>query len=682
MQEAADFRERWVPGARHARGYRTVLVVGATGSGKSSLVRALLGTSRAEGFPAVSRAKTTTATTEIVCAPDPRFYAVVTFRTRADVRAALVENVLRAVGSMAESRPAEVVLGDLVEHEDQRLRLVHLLGPTGPADDPWDPYGPLLERLRPLGERMRAGFDVTDDPRVLAVADELLAAVSDRIRRPGGGTWVPEAAARPDTAPDGGPPATGGPGDDHWPDGWYMAASSRSELFERLAPFTSNEAERFGTLVTPLVDGVRLRGPFLPRWASGVPHLMLVDSEGLGHVAATASSLPAELVDQLELADVVVVVDNACQPVQAATAAALHQVTANGHTRKLTMVFTHVDRVVGPDLPDDTARRRLLLDSYRQAVAHIGAELGPSAARTLRRVGDARCFLVGGLDDPTEATERTVAQLAASVLRDLGEQGSLTAPVTVGTAALEEGVRSAVEAFSRRWLAILDLERTTGVTSAHWTTIRALTQRPAEERGDGFKDLRPVEELAASVAAATRAVLDAAVHDGTTVAVDVDDPSGDAVVDAAAEEISQRIRRQARLHLIEQPQGDWIEAFRASGAGSPRARSTIVADRIFGPALRLDPPGPLLTACADAVRGAVRQSGFRLGEADVVDVRDEIPPPRVTTRATGSRPTVPVPAPFASPEPAPPPVAPSASPSGSSATSPTGSSSAATTNGH
>lgn len=632
MQDAAEFRERWVPGARRARGYRTVVVVGATGSGKSSVVRELVGTGDA-AFPAVSRAKTTVATTEIVFAPDPRFYAVVTFRSRAAVRIALGENVVRAIVSMVEGRPAEAVLGDLVEHEDQRLRLVRLLGPTGPVNDPWEPYRSVLDRLRPLAERSRAGIDVTDDPTVAEITDELLDAVEARLRRSGPGTFV--------TADD-----------DAWPQGWYVAADDRDELFEHLAPFTSNEAERFGTLLTPLVDGVRVRGPFLPPWASEVPRLMVVDSEGLGHVATTASSLPAELVDQLEAADGVIVVDNACQPVQAATTAALHQIAANGHSRKLTLVFTHVDRVVGPDLPDDAARRMLLIDSYRQAVAHIGHDLGPSAARTLRRVGDARSFLIGGLDDPGDEARRRITALGHAVLGEIDEGATLTAPVTVDATALDEGVRTAIEAFSRRWLAILDLERTTGVSSAHWTTIRALAQRPAEATGDGFKDLRPVEELATGVATEIRRVLDDAVHPGDATRLDAtstrvcttsDDAGLDAVVDATTEEISQRIRLQARVHLIERAHGDWVEAFRASGAGSPRARSTIVAERIFGPALRIDPPGPLLEACREAVRGPVRERGFRLGDHDA-EIRAEIPTPRVAPPPAPSRPTVPVPA--------------------------------------
>src|SRR3712207_8445536 len=48
--------------------------------------------------------------------------------------------------------------------------------------------------------------------------------------------------------------------------------------------FSSNYAPLFGTLLTPLVNGIRVSGDFRPSWASGEPpRLVVVDGEGLGH---------------------------------------------------------------------------------------------------------------------------------------------------------------------------------------------------------------------------------------------------------------------------------------------------------------------------------------------------------------------------------------------------------------
>jgi hypothetical protein len=38
-------------------------------------------------------------------------------------------------------------------------------------------------------------------------------------------------------------------------------------------------------LLTPLVNGIRIAGPFQPTWADHVPSLVVIDTEGLGHKA-------------------------------------------------------------------------------------------------------------------------------------------------------------------------------------------------------------------------------------------------------------------------------------------------------------------------------------------------------------------------------------------------------------
>jgi hypothetical protein len=68
-----------------------------------------------------------------------------------------------------------------------------------------------------------------------------------------------------------------------WPESWTCEcdARSREDFIRRVRWFCSNYAQQFGRLVTPLVQGIRVRGPFRPRFSPEVSDIVLVDGQGL-----------------------------------------------------------------------------------------------------------------------------------------------------------------------------------------------------------------------------------------------------------------------------------------------------------------------------------------------------------------------------------------------------------------
>ena len=128
---SAEVREKLIPTAGPQHGYRRVLMIGTTGSGKTTLIRQLLGTG-GEQVPATSSAKTTTIDTELLPAPGD-YYAVATFMSRDEVGALVEDNLVAAALAIETQRPERVVALKLFEHEDQRLRLPYLLGDPRPV---------------------------------------------------------------------------------------------------------------------------------------------------------------------------------------------------------------------------------------------------------------------------------------------------------------------------------------------------------------------------------------------------------------------------------------------------------------------------------------------------------------------------------------------------------------------
>jgi len=104
-----------------------------------------------------------------------------------------------------------------------------------------------------------------------------------------------------------------------WPLSWSWETHDRKAFIQAVSRFSSNYARYFGQLLTPLVNGIRVSGPFVPPWAKGdVPKLVLLDGEGLGHTPKTSASVSTTVSRRIEEADAVILVDNATQPMQAA----------------------------------------------------------------------------------------------------------------------------------------------------------------------------------------------------------------------------------------------------------------------------------------------------------------------------------------------------------------------------
>lgn len=286
-------REMVLPGPAQTTGYRSVLVIGTTGAGKSTLIRQLMGTGGADAFPATSASKTTVAETELLLAPGD-YYAVATFMPLVEVRAYVEENVVAAGLSVFDDRPQTEIRARLLDHVDQRFRLRYLLGDPHEAvpsldepgeGEPADAGSAAVDESRLSGDT--AGI-VTEIHRLLdeAIAAEIEAMVSGGVataetaeeelhvllkdRLPDNSTVVEiveflisEIKARIDILA----PADVVSSNDGWPLYWRSHETDRSEFLRKLRTFGGNDHADFGTLLTPLINGIRVRGPFHPTWA-------------------------------------------------------------------------------------------------------------------------------------------------------------------------------------------------------------------------------------------------------------------------------------------------------------------------------------------------------------------------------------------------------------------------------
>ena len=118
--------------------------------------------------------------------------------------------------------------------------------------------------------------------------------------------------------------------EDAWPRSWTFEHSDKPTFLRAINYFTSNHAERYGTLLTPLVDGIRVKGPFQATWLSNLTRCVILDGEGLGHTPDSTSAVPLRITKRYDVADAVILTDRSDSSMQAASVATLKSLVSRG----------------------------------------------------------------------------------------------------------------------------------------------------------------------------------------------------------------------------------------------------------------------------------------------------------------------------------------------------------------
>ena len=627
-QDSAALRDKVLPLPKSGTGeYRRVVLLGATGAGKTTLVRQLIGTDPAEErFPSTSTAKTTIHDTEIMFT-DGNWRAIVTFVPSNEVREHLNECISAAVLSAAKDANDAELLRRLLNHVNQRFRFSYVLG-NGPAADPSgsdfddeedepetqpeiapevdndgidlaitekllvDSIQKLHELACRLAKKVRDELDVQgkDDERV---ADELFEEELDSLLRDEeefhqiGDALMDEIEKRFDLLPPGNVQKTR----QGWPIAWSAEwpVEKRSEFLRAVSRFSSNYAPLFGRLLTPVVDGVRVAGPFSPSWdGNKTPKLVLLDGEGLGHTPKSSSAVSTAVSRHIDNADAVLLVDSATQPMQAATLAAIREVVATGNARKLVIAFTHFDEVKGDNLPGPAAKVDHVLASAENVLAALGEDLGPYAERAFRQQLENARFFLAALHEPlskkSRSVKRTVSQLRKLLVAinaaGRSAQAGESCPV-YDRVNLVLAIRGATNAFHGAWRPRLGLEFKPGFAKEHWTRIKALSRRLAEGWNDEYDTLRPIADLRKELVERLYVFVQNPLRwEGQEPA----DDEKQRCFDTLADNLSPRLLQLCTRRVWQEQVVQWQDAYYKFGGGSTFVRAQIICDEIYEPA--------------------------------------------------------------------------------------------------
>ena len=628
-----EVRESAIPLPTRIDGYSRTLLVGPTGVGKTSLLRQLIGSHPdRDRFPSTSASRTTISDIEVITSDEPVYECVGTFFSEWTVQTLIHECVADACAATWEEVSDAKLADRLLQHRDMRFRLSYVIGSWGQAaeaqidedeDDGFadradapveldetdlprpdeiqamqEKLAEFLARIRRLSEKARFDLETElaalmgDDREAaqdrfeeyvqsLEEFDELVADIMDEVRQ------------RFDQVADGLSRRPGG-----WPESWTFSSRDRTEFIQSVRRLSSNYAPAFGTLLTPLVDGIRIKGRLFPTFGHAAEKLVLLDGEGIGHTKDSAAGVTSHITNRFADVDVILLVDSAKAPMLEAPTSVLRAVAASGHQDKLAIAFTHFDGLKKQaNLRTVPAKRAHVMASVHQTLTSLREVVGTPVVRSIERNIDARCFMLGFLDrsisDQNPASARELGRLTDFLTAaGLETQATTEAQPVYEPARLLFSIQGAASEFHNRWNARLGFGGSPAVRRAHWAEIKALNRRVAlriENCEYVPGGLMPAAELVSRLSEWITRYLD------TPLRWEGREPGEEEAANAIARvqrEVFARLSVLATRRLIDSPHQRWVGAFAMRGRGSTferaRAIQTIFVEGTPVPGPELD----------------------------------------------------------------------------------------------
>lgn len=657
--DSTELRDSFLPLPSKEDGFARVLFVGTTGAGKTSLLRHCIGSDpNKDRFPSTSTAKTTVSDIEVI-PTEGSYRAVVTFFSEFVIRANIEDCITNACLAVWEKSSDDRIAEEFLNHSDQRFRLSYTLGSwhvseSTDDDDDWS-FGEdseseigdneekvaqeetyrnrvqleeFIQRIKdlsyPLIEQTISDFGsptalsaedaaaaqdiflelVEDQSSFTELVFDVLAEVEKRFEFLSAGELH-----RPRTS-------------SKWPDYWTYTTDDRDEFISNIRWFSSNFAPSFGKLLTPIVDGIRISGPLYPDFLDEEkPKVVLIDGQGLGHTADSATSVTTHITKRFESVDVILLVDNAQQPIQAAAQAVLKAAASSGHYGKLAIAFTHFDLVKGANLPTAVDKKNHVLASVNNYLLRLKEALSAAVVNSMSKALEQQCFMLGGLNMQGSKLPKAIKTEFNRLFMFFAK--SVEPPPLPEThpiydlAGIGFAVQRATDVFQHVWSARLSLSYRSGVTAEHWTRVKALSRRIATEMDVEYSTLQPVADLVDRMAAEVSNYLDNPLKWTRPPASENEAQDAISVV---RRKIYNALHDLVLRRIINDHLNEWRSAWDRSGKGSATRRALDVRS-IYEVAAPI--PGivntveslDLLSEMRTIVSEAIQASGGQLGIA-------------------------------------------------------------------
>lgn len=616
VQQAWDIRNAYIslPPKDSTFDYRHLLLVGRTGAGKTTLVRQLLGISHSLNFPPTSQNRTTVADFEAVFTEKGTPYkCIVTFLEKNIVYEYIKDSLFESADKFSQSNDFNKAYNLFLEHKTQRFRLKYILGDFTKIkkasnlslDDKkillrgkkYEKYIKniskyiLQEKEFALSIFEKKSYsdlitkekkDLEDYINTVIIQNKDFVTYCDDIIND-----IIEVVL------DAGKCGNFQNGDSGWPQVFTYENNKKDKFLTDILRFCGNSGKDYGKLVSPLVSGIRISGPFHPIWSQYIPKIVIMDGEGVGHKSDRIQAISTSITEKYAIADHILLIDSATEPMLNEAQSAAISIITHGYSEELCFVFTKFDSIVGVNYQDDDDKKQHILMAIENFADSCNEDddLGIEVRDILENIADRKSVFLSSLDKDI-SLESTLKDQLLNLLtllkisffhdkiyyqqsislhsdnKDKNIQKKILQPKQQRVFKEEDGIKQlkkAIQNFHNTWDSYLNFGSPAAVKAQHWTRIKALTRRVAEFGLDSYDDLHPVADAVDFLQKSLFILLKKNKIDEKTL-------------NYILKLCSQENHILCRLTLIGQERARWHKAYLFSGVGSTKDRANTIRE--------------------------------------------------------------------------------------------------------
>lgn len=513
--------------------YSVAMFIGGTGVGKTSDIRVILGLDNNESsFPAISPTRTTTCNSEYIFTENSSddSECVVTFLNNNQVINLIQESINNGVKRIILEKGSnndsdlnglkKKIAADFMSHQENRFRLNYILGQYFESEEKLerrieaykkqnledsfidlrlnnekintilDNIILLYKQIENLGssedEEVEKLDNMANSKEYKIIVDIILDhikktinLINDRYNEIGEFKMVRE-----------------------WPVYWYGKSDKLDQLIKVLEYIGGNSSQFFGTLLTPLVDGIRLKAPFASEFGNKeMPKLVIIDSEGSGHSGKKITSLPLSITNKFNNVDAIVIVDKADEAMKGISQVILNEVSSRGSQEKAIMLYNRFENIEGTNLFDDDDKKDFIFEIQNNSIKQMKEEfqLNDSIIDSLIKRLEKNTFFLKEVNQSKKHSEtKNEFEKIIDRIISLGESKKHKIK-DIPKYEMDKIILTnmkAKELFNNQWESYLGIKISSGFPKQHWSRIKALSNRFAKWSGYLWYDnLTPASDM-------------------------------------------------------------------------------------------------------------------------------------------------------------------------------------------
>ncbi|MEK5394309.1 hypothetical protein [Paenibacillus sp. FSL K6-2859] len=274
---------------------------------------------------------------------------------------------------------------------------------------------------------------------------------------------------------------------------------NKSDCLNLIEKLATNKKKLFGEILTPIVESIRVQGPFFPDWVVEKEKykFTFVDGRGLDHVLKEAFSVPLEVNYKLRRANKIIYVQNGSETMSHNSKVFFENLELSGYTPKMHLVFTHFDEVEGNNLVTASDKANHVIGNMEQVLNLLDHDKKNNIQDSINN----KMFFLGGLDK--NLNENLADDITLNELHQFIDTLNMTEVelqlknlnFVYYKQVLPVDLLEVSEQFNNRWKAQLGTKTVDEIVSLSWPTIKALSRRYAELNRLSYNNISPAGDM-------------------------------------------------------------------------------------------------------------------------------------------------------------------------------------------